>query len=178
MLQQKIKYHVLHLEFKHLLRKSLMNLQENQSPYNGEDIPVCQRESMTCFQMHFPWVKEKNPTISQHFASLDQIYLCCSSVMSTELQRRWIQVIVCEVGSEYMCGRRKMRSSNPYLQKKHEYEFRHILLLKLHHNFATGSLRTNELQMKQSEGVSPSYFLHCCQCYCMTMWPHDFGLGM
>lgn len=60
-----------------------MNLQENQSPDNDEDIPVCQHESMICFQMDFPWVKEKNQTISQHFASLDQIYLCCSLMMST-----------------------------------------------------------------------------------------------
>lgn len=98
--------------------------------------------------------------------------------MSTELQHGWIQAIVCEVGSEYMCGRRKMRSSKLYLQKKHEYEFRHILLLKLHHSFATGSFRTNGLQMKQNEGVSPSYFLHCCQSSCMTAWPRDVGLGM
>lgn len=167
------------MQFKHLLKKEPpMNLQENQSLDNGEDIPVCQHESMICFQTHFPWVKEKNTTISQHFALLDQIYLCCSLVMSTELQCGWIQVIVCEVGSACMCGRRKMRSSNPYLQKKHEYEFRHILLLKLHHNFATGSFGTNGLQVKQNEGVSPSYFLRCCQCYCMTVWPRDVGLGM
>lgn len=122
--------------------------------------------------MHFPWVKEKNQTISQHFSSLDQIYLCCSLMMSTELQCGWIQVIVCAVGRECMCGRRKIRSSNPDLLKKHEYEFRHILLLKLHHNFVTGSFRINELQLKQNEGVSPSYFLHCCQRYCMTKHDH------
>lgn len=127
---------------------------------------------MMCFQMHFPWVKEENRTISQHFTSLDQIYLCCSLMMSRELQCGWIQVIVCAVGRECMCGRRKMRSSNPDLQTKHEYEFRHILLLKPHHNFVTGSFRTNELQTKQNAGVSPSYFLHCCQRYCMIECDH------
>jgi len=85
-----------------------MNLQENQSPDNDEDIPVCQHESMICFQMHFPSVKEKNQTISWHFTSLDHIYLCCSLMMSTELQCGWIQVIVCTVGRGWMCGRRKM----------------------------------------------------------------------
>lgn len=149
-----------------------MNLQENQPPDDDEDFPECQHESMICFQMHFPQVKERNQTISQRFASLDQIYLCCSLMMSTELQCGWIQVIVCSVGRECMCGRRKMRSSNPDLQKKYEYEFRHILLLKMHHNFVTGSFRTNELQMKQNEGVSPSYFLCCCQYYCMTECDH------
>lgn len=33
-----------------------------------------------------------------------------------------------QLAEHVMCGLRKMRSSNPDLQKKQEYEFRHILL--------------------------------------------------
>lgn len=69
-------------------------------------------------------------------------------------------------------GGEKLDLQTRICRKKHGYEFRHILLLKPHNNFVTGSFRTNELQMKQSEGVSPSDFLCCGQHGCVIECDH------